>query len=213
MSNYVILMETLKPEKKHEGDSAESTSTIYELVYKCGGEYMYETIIATVGNIIAALFSGRFSKSKVDNEQLVLQLSEIQHTIDTELRKANDSLNNLQPMYQNQTLQLFFETLKSLNVRISIGCPSSNVTFTLQSSPAERDINQALNVAAQNILDFETIKPIPEILGIPKNSIAAEVEYPSADIQFQDQPPISAAQIMQRSKDRLRQLLEETRLR
>lgn len=213
MSNYVILIETLKPDRKREDDSAEPNSTLYEFVYKCGGAYMYETIIATVGNVIAALFSGRFSKPKVDNEQLVLPLSEIQHTIDTELRKASDSLNNLQPMYQNQTLQLFFETLKSLNIRISVGFPGSNVTFNLQSCPAEQDINQALNVAAQNTLDFETIKSIPEIIGIPKNIIEAEIEYPSADIQFQNQPPKSAAQIMQRSKDRLRERLKETSLR
>lgn len=73
---------------------------------------MYETIIATVGNVIATLFSGRFSKPQVNNEHLVLQLSEIQHTIDTELRKVNDSLNNLQPMCQNQTLQLFLKRLR-----------------------------------------------------------------------------------------------------
>lgn len=171
---------------------------------------MYETIIMAVGNVIAGLFSGRFSKAKTANEQLMLQISEIQRTLDTELRKTNDSLNEL---HKNQTLQLFFETLKSLNIRISIGSPSNNVIFDFQSSPVKQDIDQALSIAAQNTLDFETIKTIFEIIGVSQNTVEAEIEGATSDIQFQNSPRTSTAQIMWKSKDRLRQRLEETKLK
>lgn len=172
-----------------------------------GGECMYEAIIAAVGNVIAGLLNGWASKSKVDNEQLMLQLSEIQYRLDTELGRTNSSFNNL---YRNQTLQLFFETLKSLNIHISIGIPNSNVIFDLQSCPLEQDINQALSATAQNVLDFETIKSFSDIIDVVQDTTEEEIEYPSVNVQLQNSLRISTAQIMRESRDRLQQRLKET---
>lgn len=169
---------------------------------------MYEAIITAVGNVIAGLLTGWASKPKADNGQLMLQLSEIQRKLDTELGKTSNSFNNL---YRNQTLQLFFETLKSLNIHISIGIPNSNVIFNLQSCPFEQDINQALSTTAQNVLDFETIKPFSEIIDVSQDT-TEEIEYPPANIQLQNSRRISTAQIMRESRDRLQQRLKETTL-
>ena len=127
---------------------------------------MNETIILAVGNVISGLLSGISPKKRSGNEQLILQISEIEKKLDKELGKTNQSLDRL---YRNQMLQLFFEVLKELNIRITIGKPNSDVILDLQSYSLKKDINNVLNNTAQNVLDFETTKTLAEMLDASQN--------------------------------------------
>ncbi len=169
---------------------------------------MNETIILAVGNVISGLLSGISPKKRSGNEQLILQISEIEKKLDKELGKTNQSLDRL---YRNQMLQLFFEVLKELNIRITIGKPNSDVILDLQSYSLKKDINNVLNNTAQNVLDFETTKTLAEMLDASQNCMEVKAGYPSAGKQIQDQHSLSA-QIMQNSRERLQKRLQETKL-
>lgn len=170
---------------------------------------MYETIIMAVSNVITGMLSRWSPKTETGNEQLAFRMAEIERRLDTELRRSCGSPTNL---YLNQTLQLFFETIRKLNIQISIGNPGSNVVLNIRSCPFKQDIDQILNTVAQDVIDFETIKTPAEILNIPQKIMVEEIGASSTDTQFPKPSQTSTAQIMQQSKDRLQRRLRETNL-
>lgn len=187
---------------------------------------MYEVIITTVGSIIESFFSGYFQRnltapepvgSYIDTEAINIRLDELEKIFESrlkqesELRQRDSSSNAI--LYLNQALQLFFEFLKSSDIQISITHPDNDSTeFNFQSCPSKQGRHPDLDAIADDILDFETIKPINDMIGLPGDTAEAGTDGSSSDSQPREPGPISAAQIMKKSRERLCRRLNETKL-
>lgn len=164
---------------------------------------MFEAIISAVGAILANIFPIIIQDRKALCHRPDIEIAKLKRDLGNELQKFGTGYNEL---HVNQAMQLFFETLRNLDVQIRIRPPrNDHLILNIQNHQTMPEFEPMLKITAQDVLDFETTKTIFEMIGADprEEKCSAAVCAPEAK---------SVLQIMQKSKNRYEQRLAESHL-